>query len=763
MERNVNDAALKYAGRGWNVIPLFGTDGSKCECGPKNCSSPGKHPRIGQWRDAGTTDPTGISGWWSKWPNSNIGIVTGKASGIVVVDVDGDNGDAAFRHLCANHNFVPETLTVSTGRGRHHYFAHPGVQVPNSAGAIADGVDVRGDGGYIVAPPSVHRSGAIYKWAAEDQALQQIPDWLLQRMLSGKRKPKKVAAQSSETIAEGRRNTTLTSIAGGLRKRGLDEPDILEALLKENDYRCRPPLDPAEVRLIARSISNYAPGTSPALTTAVPARKGGEAMADRLVRLGSNASLFHDTDHQVYASVIRSGSTDNWPLGSTDFEHWLTHEFWVETQSAPSSNAIRDALGVLASKAKFAGETHPVFTRVAEHNGAIYLDLADNERQVVEITPAGWNVISEPPVKFLRPKGMRPLPIPVRGGKLDELRPFLNIAGEEDWMMLIAWLLATFRPHGPYPLAVLHGEQGSAKTTTARVLRAIIDPNMAPVRCEPRDGRDLMITATNGWVIVLDNLSRVSESLSDALCRLSTGGGFASRSLYTNAEETILNAQRPVVLTGIEDLATRGDLLDRSLVIYLPRIRASERRTERKFWESFAATLPRVLGALLTAVAGALAELPRVDLDQLPRLADFATWVTAAEPSLGWDHGTFLKAFLVNRHQANAVALEASLLAGPILKLVESGVWSGTAEQLLRRLNSMAEDDTKRHRDWPQSARAMSGALKRLSPCLLPIGVRISFERANTRDRTRLITIVRSVPSGSSAPSSAAVANTQHE
>jgi hypothetical protein len=406
---------------------------------------------------------------------------------------------------------------------------------------------------------------------------------------------------------------------------------------------------------------------------------------------------------------------------------------------------------------------YPVFTRIAEYDGAVYLDLANKERQIVEITPAGWDIITEAPVKFRRPKGMRPLPAPVRGGNLDELRPFLNVAGEEDWMMMIAWLLAAFQPHGPYPLAALHGEQGSAKTTTARVLRAVVDPNMAPVRSEPRDGRDLMISATNGWVIVLDNLSRVTESLSDALCRLSTGGGFATRALYTDAEETILNAQRPVVLTGIEDLATRGDLLDRSLVIYLPRIPASERKTERNFWASFEANLPRILGALLTVVAGALAELPHTDLDQLPRLADFAMWITAAEPNLGWEHGAFLKAFLVNRHQANAVALEASLLAVPILKLIEKAAWSGTAEHLLRRLNGMVGDETKRHHDWPQSARAVSGALKRLSPCLLPIGVRVEFERSNTRERTRIITIGRPVPSTQSGPSVGAAVSTNKQ
>lgn len=137
-------------------------------------------------------------------------------------------------------------------------------------------------------------------------------------------------------------------------------------------------------------------------------------------------------------------------------------------------------------------------------------------------------------MKFRRPKGMRPLLEPVSGGSIDDLRPFVNVAIEQDWMLLVAWLLAALRPQGPYPLAVLHGEQGAAKTTTARVLRALVDPNLAPMRSEPRDPRDFMISASNGWVVAFDNLSKIDAGLSDALCRLSTGGGFATRTLFTN-------------------------------------------------------------------------------------------------------------------------------------------------------------------------------------------------------------------------------------
>src|SRR5262249_45420596 len=154
----------------------------------------------------------------------------------------------------------------------------------------------------------------------------------------------------------------------------------------------------------------------------------------------------------------------------------------------------------------------------------------------------------------------------------------------EDWYLLVAWMLAALRPQGPYPLLCLHGEQGSAKSTLARLLRASIDPNAANLRSDPREGRDVMIAATNGWVIALDNLSSLQPWLSDCLCRLATGGGYATRELYSDNEEFILDAQRPVVLTSIEDLASRGDLLDRAIVETLPAIPEERRRPEKELW-----------------------------------------------------------------------------------------------------------------------------------------------------------------------------------
>jgi hypothetical protein len=203
---------------------------------------------------------------------------------------------------------------------------------------------------------------------------------------------------------------------------------------------------------------------------------------------------------------------------------------------------MQDALCVLEGQALFSGQEQSVFTRLAGHEGKIYLDLANEQWQVVEIGPNGWCVVSKSPVKFRRAKGTLPIPTPIPGGSMDALRPFVNLASEADWHLYVAWLLAAFRPTGPYPVLCVHGEHGSAKTTLSRVARRLIDPNGAPLHSEPREICDIMIAATNGWIVVYNNLSRLPDWLSDALCRLSTGGGFSTRELYSDADEVLFGA-----------------------------------------------------------------------------------------------------------------------------------------------------------------------------------------------------------------------------
>jgi hypothetical protein len=481
-------------------------------------------------------------------------------------------------------------------------------------------------------------------------------------------------------------------------------------------------------------------------------RKGKQSQATLLVDLAEAAVFFHTPDLDPYADVVVAGHRETWPLRTKGFRRWLAQTYYDSYGSAAGSQAVQDALGVLEGRALFAGDERPVHVRVAASGGVLYLDLGDPAWRAVEVTLMGWKVIDDVPVRFRRPRGALALPAPEPGGTLDDLMPFVNVS-EADWPLVVAWLVAALRAVGPYPVLNLLGEQGSAKSTTARALRALVDPNRSPARAEPREARDLAVAAANSWVVSFDNVSRLPVWLSDSVCRLSTGGGFGTRELYSDAEEVIFDAQRPVIMNGIAELATRPDLLDRSLLLYLPRIGSTERKAEADLWADFDRARPALLGAALDAVVGALRNLSNTTLDESPRMADFALWATAAEPALGLKPGAFLTAYCGNREAADSLALEASPIAQPVLDLVPAGNWKGTATQLLQALNLKADEDVQRQPGWPRSASALSNELRRLAPVLRGAGLAVTFLRKAKGTRLVLLERTGKTPSPASPPS----------
>src|SRR5215831_1185605 len=486
--------------------------------------------------------------------------------------------------------------------------------------------------------------------------------------------------------------------------------------------------------------------------------------ATLLVELAQSAMVFRDTDGDTtYGTVQVSDRHETWPLRSRGFKHWLAMQFWASEGKVPGRQGLHDAIAMLEAQARYQGTIEPVYVRVAPGpRDTIIVDLADKDWHSVHITPDGWKVISTSPAKFRRARGMQALPKPARGGSLAQLKSFVNVQDEDDWMLLLGWLLAALRPRGPYPTLVLSGEQGSAKSTTARVLRRLVDPNVAPLRSEPREARDLAISANNCWVLSLNNVSHIQPWLSDALCRLATGGSFATRQLYEDETEKIFAAQRPVVLNAIESVATRPDLIDRSLLIDLPTIGEAVRRAETEFWAAFEAAHPMLLGALFDALSMALRQLPLVRLPAMPRMADFSSWVTAAERGLGWNTGAFLRAYTESRGDANVLAVDASVIGPTLLRCVATEAWEGTSQELLAYLGEQVGDILRKSREWPKTARALSGDLRRLAPALLGMGMTVALpdskHRQGDRSRRRLIRLepakVPAQPSALSVPSS---------
>ena len=465
--------------------------------------------------------------------------------------------------------------------------------------------------------------------------------------------------------------------------------------------------------------------------------------ADKLIAAAAQpgVELFHSPDGEPYAVVPVRDHLETWPVKSSQFRDWLVLQYYRQARRAPGPQPLQLAIYTLAAQACYDGEERPVFIRTAEREGSIYVDLTDESWRCVEITPSGWRVIDNPNVRFVRKHGMRPLPVPVRGGNLAGLRKFVNVGNNADWILLASWLIAALRPSGPYPSLALHGAQGSAKSTTARLLRELVDPNKAPIRSEPRDPRDLMIAARNGWVIALDNLSYVPSWLSDALCRLATGGAFGTRELYSDYEEVLFEATRPVILTGIEELATRGDLLDRSIVLYLPPIPEEKRRAERDFWQEFQGERPALLGALFDSMSTALCNLPTTSVEKLPRMADFAQWAIAAEETFAYK-GAFCATYQGNQDDANQIALEGSLVAQVVEQMVLSqGDFQGTCSRLLEELNRIVGEEKRKDRNWPKSPQALSNKLRRLLPNLQRAGIDVRFAREASPGRRRTVSI----------------------
>lgn len=291
-------AALGYAARGWRVHPLHSIDGGACTCqDAAACESPGKHPRLTAWQDKATTDAAIIRAWWRQWPTANVGITTGAASGFIALDIDPRHGgDDGLRELQDEHGRLPATVESMTGGGGQHIlFAHPGRHVKCRTGkdpvAGKPGVECKGDGGYIVAPPSNHASGNVYTWELSSEPgalpLAELPAWLLDELTRDGQKPTTGTAPAiGETIPKGQRNATLTSLAGTMRRRGMGESALLAALKEENAARCEPPLPDDAVVAIAKSVARYAPAPRAAATAPASPAPSSPAELPEIVTTG---------------------------------------------------------------------------------------------------------------------------------------------------------------------------------------------------------------------------------------------------------------------------------------------------------------------------------------------------------------------------------------------------------------------------------------------------------------------------------------------
>ncbi|AXI02604.1 hypothetical protein [Aquirhabdus parva] len=452
-----------------------------------------------------------------------------------------------------------------------------------------------------------------------------------------------------------------------------------------------------------------------------------------LIDVASSACTFvHDPDSEPYAILTVGNVRQCWHLNSKSFQEWLSYAYYKSEGTAPSDLSLKAAISSLSGRAKFDGDQVSVNCRTAKHDGAYWLDLCNDTWQAVKISAQGWQVIDQPSVLFTRSSSMRQLPMPTAGaGNLNALWAVANIP-ESERLLIVAWLLECLRPETPYVVLELSGEQGSAKSSTQDALRNLIDPNRSNLRTAPKNKDDVFINARNSHLVSYENLSHLSADYQDALCTLATGGGFASRTLYTNTDETVIDLKKPIILNGISVIVTAQDLLDRAIHIDLPVL--SNTVTESELDDYWQIHHSGIFSSLLDVFVSALAQLPHVDLsdERLPRMADFTLLGEAVYQAHGQPAKTFLHDYRERRKDGIYRTLEASPVAMAMQELLRkrpSG-FVGTVQQLLNELEHYREDNDT----WVKSAKGLADLIQRLKPAMRQIGIYLSKDTKRSRN-----------------------------
>ena len=458
-----------------------------------------------------------------------------------------------------------------------------------------------------------------------------------------------------------------------------------------------------------------------------------ETQAEALIRLGNEAKFFKDEVDEAYAAVDVDGHTELWKLKSKSFGLWLTKKYFEETGKAPGTDAMRQARGVMEMKAMFAGDQRKLHLRVADLDGTIYYDLADRDWRAVKVTPKGCKVLEHPPILFVRNKNSQAQVDPDFDGDVRLLLDHVRVKDEHEQLLYLIYLVSCLVPDIPHPVLVLCGEKGAAKTTAARMTRAIVDPAMRDLLVMPNSTADLALSIANNYQPAFDNLDCLSSEKSDLLCTAATGGSFSKRALFTDDDEVLLSFKRCVVLNGISLVVTKSDLLDHSIILELERIAEEERKEERAIWEAFETDRPNIIGGALSALSKAMRIYPGVRLDRLSRMADFTRWGYAIAEAIGYSGGDFLEAYAKNRGKSNEEAISAHPVASAVVALLATTpIWKGTVAALLTALERVAEEEkiNTHVKVWPNAAHVLSKRLKEVQSNLKQKGITFDIRHA---------------------------------
>ncbi|MFL6421685.1 MAG: hypothetical protein ACJ71P_20080 [Nitrososphaeraceae archaeon] len=514
-----------------------------------------------------------------------------------------------------------------------------------------------------------------------------------------------------------------------------------------------------------------------------------ESAAQVALRLADEycSALFMDQFGTPYAAVRIGEHIETLPLKSSRFKNWLCHIYYNSENNVLNSEALSNVINVLKAKAEFDGNSKSlgirVTTNVNELSFSIYYDLTNKDWQVIKITKDGWSV-EDAPVIFKRYSNQQPQVYPCKSKEyppdiFDRFMKLINVKGEDNQLLLKCYIISLFYPEIPKPILMLHGEQGSAKSTLQELIRMLVDPSNIRTLTFPRDISELVQKLSHNYIAYFDNVSLIPEWISNQLCRAVTGSGFSKRELYTDDDDIIYNFKRCIGFNGINLGATKADLLDRGIIIELERIpREKERRLE-EIWTEFDSVKPELLGyifdilvrALQVKSSGGIAD----QINGLPRMADFAEIGEIISRCMGYDNNKFLDAYYRNIDLQVEEAIASNPVANAIIKFMEelenktrgyvtikedcnsnwySLLWTGTATELLAGLEETAVrlKINIHNKSWPKAPNSLSRRINEIKTNLREIGIMMDRYFLDHKTKARGIKICK-ISSEPSEPS----------
>jgi hypothetical protein len=734
---NVLKRVLEYRQKEFSVIVL---------------ASKSKKPLLLEWEEYQhvIASEDRLKQWFSTaGPHNNVGIITGTVSRILAIDIDGQEAQAHFQSKIEEIQdkdilkSISSTLRIKTGSGNINIvigfnpdeFVNNNGEIKNKIlwkgnGSGHSEIRIKGEGGYIVAPPSIHPNGNRYELingleivTLFKNQIQKIFNALSRKdNYNNVGKEQRQNSLDDETISDivdilkphcqrGIRNDFLMCLSGWLRKENVSRESALKVIdgLTEDDEEKQGRLATLEATYNKTDLDDVS-GYSGLLTILSNITSDEEAIQilDQVSELAfasnsfdnqnnnglrnktqskqlidiaeSNTDLFFKDQYDIpYAKVRVGDHHEIFSIKSSRYTYYITKLFFDchNSEEIPNQESLNNAIRVLDAKTEFGNQRRNLNLRLAwGASDEIYYDLTDEEWRKIKITRDNWQIVKSNDSEILFTRFNQTSQVEpdtdYSPDIFDKYLDLMKIYDPQHRLLLKAITICSFIPDIPHPICIPYGEQGSCKSTFSEFQKRLIDPSKINLLTVPKDKSEFVQQLHHNYLVVYDNVSYLPPWFSDEVCKAVTGVGNSKRRLYSDDEDVIVNYRRCIIINGINNNLTEPDALDRSILIELERITSKSRKEESRVQIQFEELRPKLLGYIFDILVKTLQIKVGLELSQLPRMADFTVWGEAIARAMNYKPMEFIDAYNKNIGRQNTEVIESNQLAQAVVKFVFS-------------------------------------------------------------------------------------------